>query len=749
MERPASQPYSWKSVQIVGGGFVDGIIFHPTAHDVCYCRTDMGGAYRRNINTMRWEPLLDWLSYEDRNLMGVESIAVDPSDPDRVYLACGTYTLPQVPNGAILRSSDRGSTFQRTDLPFKLGANENGRGNGERLAVDPNDGNILYMGTRIAGLWKSADQAVTWSRVVSFPDVAENPPAGMQAADSIRAWQWNEKGSGIIFVLFDGRTGTHGKASRTIYAGVSLMNRANLFRSTDAGESWHPVPGHPTQYRPTHGVLTTDGILYLTYGNSPGPSWMRDGGVWKYNTDTNEWTDVTPDKPDPGKKKSFGYAAVSVDSRQSNTVIVSSYLRPDFSGRDDIFRSTDGGKIWTTIFGNGGTLDFSLAPYVSHTPIHWLFDIEIDPANSNHALFTTGYGGFETFNLTDADKGKPTAWSVMSSGIEESVALELLSPPKGAPLISAIGDYCGFVHWDLDKPAPDGNFGNPRFGNTNGVACAENNPDVLVRVGMATYKYRGHNIGYSLDGGRTWQPAATMPDPESNLGHIAVSADGSAWVWASSPIVHYSSSGRTSDTIPVFFTLDNGATWTPCIGLPQGSRVIADRENPMKFYAMDLFKGLLYVSIDAGAHFTEQLFQLPGGLPRLSEERGDPRGGQDRLYTTPGMEGDLWIAAFDGLYHSTDSGVIFSRLNGVEEIHAFGFGRGKTEKSYPTIYLIGTISGIRGIYRSDDRAQTWVRINDRQHQWGMLFHITGDPKKYGRVYIGTHGRGIFYGDPNL
>ena len=69
--------------------------------------------------------------------MGVESIAVDPSDPDRVYLACGTYTNPATPNGAILRSRDRGKTFERTDMPFKFGGNENGRGNGERLAVDP------------------------------------------------------------------------------------------------------------------------------------------------------------------------------------------------------------------------------------------------------------------------------------------------------------------------------------------------------------------------------------------------------------------------------------------------------------------------------------------------------------------------------------------------------------------------------------------------------------------------------------
>ena len=37
-----SVSYEWKSVPIVGGGFVDGIVFHPEAPGVRYCRTDMG-----------------------------------------------------------------------------------------------------------------------------------------------------------------------------------------------------------------------------------------------------------------------------------------------------------------------------------------------------------------------------------------------------------------------------------------------------------------------------------------------------------------------------------------------------------------------------------------------------------------------------------------------------------------------------------------------------------------------------------
>lgn len=725
----AAVPYAWKNVQIVGGGFVDGIIFHPTEKGVRYARTDIGGAYRWNEAAQHWEPLLDWVSYPDRNLMGVESIAIDPSDPNRVYLACGTYTAPSAPNGAILRSRDRGRTFERTDVPFKFGGNENGRGNGERLAVDPHEGRILFLGTRYAGLWKSTDAGATWKRVESFPDIGEAPDnegGGWEAAA--------RRGAGIVFVLFDPGSGSKGNPSSTIYAGCSLRGKDNLFRSLDGGKTWQAVPGQPTQYRPHRAALASDGTLYIAYGTIPGPWRMTDGGVWKLSTKTGQWTDVTPDQPTPGEK-GFGYVGVSVDAHNPQVVIASSFDRwHSGRGNDDIFRSTDGGKTWRAVFASGGAYDASLAPYVADTPIHWLFDIEIDPANPDHAMFTTGYGGWETFNLTAMDSGRPTRWSVMSTGIEETVALDLLSPPQGAHLISAIGDYGGFVHWDLDKPAPQHSSQPPLFGNTYSVAWAETNPDIIVRVGRASAHRPGSNIGYSLDGGKSWQPAASTPQPNSALGHVAVSSDGNTWVWAPE---------RSS----AYFTRDRGATWTESRGIPANTRAIANRVNPRKFYALALFDGKLFVSTDGAATFSEQPLALPGGLPKAGGDRGDDRGGQDQIYATPGREGDLWLAAFDGLYHSADSGKTFEKLTGVQEIHAFGFGKGGPQTDSPALYLIGVVDGRRGILRSDDTARSWVRINDDDHQWGLLLLITGDPRLYGRVYVGTHGRGILYGDP--
>jgi photosystem II stability/assembly factor-like uncharacterized protein len=733
---PKKIHYTWKNVQIVGGGFVDGVIVHPTTDNLRYARTDMGGAYKWNPETRRWSPILDFMPYKDLNLMGVESIALDAHDPKRVYLALGTYTNAGTPNGAILRSDDRGEHFKRVDMPVKFGGNEDGRGNGERLAVDPNDGHILYLGTRHDGLWRSTDRAKSWTRVTSFPDITEalppppTPVAGETPRD--RYQRMPIPGDGIVFVKFAPTSGSRHKASQTIYVGVSLKGRANLFVSHDAGATWAEMPGEPTSNRPLRSALAADGMLYIAYGSAPGPSPMKDGAVWKFNTATGAWTDITPDRPTAGQRE-FGYAGVSVDAQHPQSVIVSSYNRYS-SGGEDIFRSTDGGTSWKKIFTQGGPtagiFDYRNAPYVQKTGIHWLFDIEIDPRNSNHATFTTGYGGWETYDLDAIDRGQPTHWSLFSPGIEEVVTLQLDSPTSGPPLRSAIGDYGGFTHRSLDMPAPEGSSSNPRFGNTTSIVSAPLQPKIVVRTGESAER-KPENIGFSLDGGTTWQPTKASPQANSRGGSAAVSADGTTWFWTPQHDVPY-------------VTRDHGNTWTALHSLPEETRIVADSVKPERIYAISLASLQLFTSTDAGATFTARPFTYSDGPPPANGPRGDSRGGQDRLYATPGVSGDLWLPASRGLYHL--SGDVFERQPQVEAIHALGFGKAAPNASYPTLYLVGTIGGEAGIFRSTDEGKHWLRINDDRHQWGLILQIAGDPKRFGRVYVGTHGRGIFYGD---
>lgn len=120
----ASVSYQWQNVVILGGGFVTGVIFSPIEKDLIYARTDIGGAYRWNPADGTWIPITDMLGPADSSFLGIESLAADPKDPNKVYMAVGMYTAAWAGPGAMLRSSDKGNTWSRTEMPIKMGGNE-------------------------------------------------------------------------------------------------------------------------------------------------------------------------------------------------------------------------------------------------------------------------------------------------------------------------------------------------------------------------------------------------------------------------------------------------------------------------------------------------------------------------------------------------------------------------------------------------------------------------------------------------
>jgi hypothetical protein len=207
---------------------------------------------------------------------------------------------------------------------------------------------------------------------------------------------------------------------------------------------------------------------------------------------------------------------------------------------------------------------------------------------------------------------------------------------------------------------------------------------------------------------------------------VAAAADGSRVLWSSAA--------------GVFFSADNGATWTASTGAPAGASVRSDRVNPLKFYAFA--SGTFYASADGGQTFAAT---AAGNLP--------PAGSSAQFKATPGREGDIWLAGGSsttvyGIWHSLDGGNSFSKVSSVDAASTIGFGKPAPSHKYPALYSSAEVSGTWGIYRSDDAGFTWIRINDDRHQYALTNStITGDPRIYGRVYFGTNGRGIIYGDP--
>jgi photosystem II stability/assembly factor-like uncharacterized protein len=692
-------PYKWKSVAVIAGGFISGIDFHPGQKDLAYVRTDIGGAYRWDATTQRWVPLLDWLTAEDWNFYGIESIGLDPSNPQKLYLACGTYTNDWGGNGAILRSDNQGRSFARTDMPFKFGGNEDGRSIGERLAVDPNDGSILFLGTRNNGLWSSRDAGVTWSQVSSFPITGRT----------------NGIGTGVV--VFDPRSGKKGQPTNTIYVSEAERGKG-LYRSEDGGSTWSLVPGQPAGLYPHHMLMTSTGLLVITYSDGPGPNGISNGAVWTYLPRTQAWSDITPIKPNVGGEQGFGYAGLSIDPFHPKTMVVTTLDR--WSKGDDVFRTVDGGLSWTA-YRKGSVLDASAAPYMKWGKDAasfgwWLGAVGLDPYDSSRVLYGTGAN---IWGSDDTALGASTGvshWSIRGLGIEETADIDLLSPATGPHLITALGDIGGFTHEDLDKPAP-GMTLNPILGNVDCLAEASDSPAWIVRVGRGSADQP--QGGYSQDAGLTWTQFGSSPVPRKGGGSIAISGDASVFVWAPDGGIPYRST-------------DHGSTWAASVGAPSRAQILADGAANGVFYAVA--RDGVYSSSDSGGSFAKQdSLGLPGRM--------------DRARMAPGRKGDMWIPSSNGLYRSRNGGRSFAAVVGVDSASSVGFGKAAPGHDFHAIYLNGKVDGASGVFRSDDEGGTWRRITDSTHEYGVRNTVIGDSRIYGRVYLGTNGRGVLYADP--
>jgi len=745
--------YGWTNVKIVAGGYVPGLYFHPTQPNLMYARTDVGGAYRWGPNDTQWVPLMDWTTRANWSQIGVEAIGMDPSNANNLYIAVGLYANENWDgNGAMLVSTDQGNTFKSVPLPFKNGSNDNGRNTGERIAVDPNLGSIVYFGTRVAGLQVSTDSGSTWNQSTGLPVTS------------------TANGNGVISVLPVKASGSSGSATPAVYAAVAgtgvttgtgtsaTTDPVGLYVTTHGGtvaSSWTAVSGQPsfasatTPLAPLHAVMGPTGAIYVLYGDQQGPGSMNVSQLWKFvpsaSWTTGTWTQITLPNNNLSINNSNGYGGLAVDPSNPGVLLLGS-LDQYWPTGDIVWRSNDDGATWRDVSSvnrqdgnskspNLATHDDSLSPWLAFgetsplqsngTPANvstgnWATSIVIDPFNPDHAMYGTGQTIWSTTNLTAADPSASSTgvvnWTVGANGVEETVVTGLWAPPAGKTiLLSGMGDITGFAHQDLTISPPQQMFSNPMT-TPAAMDFEQKTPTTVVRVTNGTTPYGV----ISTDGGLTWTAFATMPTgTATGGGTIAIAPDGSSIVWA------------PADTASVWYSTNSGATWTASTGIAPQAQVVSDRVVPGVYYG---YSGTsLLISTNAGATWSVV-------------QSGVPSGGI--LISLPDAQGDLLLAAnSSGLYSNTGTAATpnLTALTGVQDAYHVSFGAGANGSIKPTLYLDGQIAGTPGVYRSTDGGATWTQINDTAHQWGQLNGICGDMRTFGTVYLATGGRGIIWG----
>jgi len=422
-------------VKFGGGGYVSGLVFHPTSANVLYARTDVGGIYRWNQAESSWTPITDGAGFgaAESRYHGVESVAVDPNNDQLVYMAAGMYTTEG--NGRLYISSDRGDHWSFVSLPFPTGGNNPGRAIGERLMVDPNQSSTMFYSSRTAGLWKSGDAGLTWAQVTSLS-------SAKLTQDQVNALGMGSA-MGVETVIFDTSTKGSGTATQTIYAAIApdyvqtAGLASNLYKSSNGGASWTPVTTPIAGYHIPHMVRAADGMFYVAFTKESGPGAAGPARFYKFDGTT--WTLLN-------NNDSAGYGGVSVSGSGASTRIALGVTNTwgSFSGQQIIRLSDDAGRTWREI-----------AATMPHTPADasfwgWPDDVEIDPANRDHIVYGHGGGVWET---RDASSATPS-WKELNDGIEETAVLSLATPPAGASytVINSSGDVGLHRHGRSSKP---------------------------------------------------------------------------------------------------------------------------------------------------------------------------------------------------------------------------------------------------------------------------------------------------------
>lgn len=175
--------------------------------------------------------------------------------------------------------------------------------------------------------------------------------------------------------------------------------------SEDGGVTWAWVSGEPQYgFLPHKGILSpSEHVLYVSYANGAGPYDGTNGTVHKYNITSGVWTDISPT---PMASTYYGYGGLSVDLLTPGTLMVAALncWWPD----EQIFRSTDGGATWSTIWEwlyyptlvRYYSYDISDAPWLQDNTstltypveVGWMVEaLAIDPFDSNHCELPNCY----------------------------------------------------------------------------------------------------------------------------------------------------------------------------------------------------------------------------------------------------------------------------------------------------------------------------------------------------------------------
>jgi photosystem II stability/assembly factor-like uncharacterized protein len=282
-----------------------------------YVGAASGGVWKSIDGGVVWKPIFD------EHIQSIGAIAVDSKNPKTVWVGTGeSWTRNSVSIGdGVYKTTDGGDSWQRVGLP-----------DSERIArirVSPAEGDTVWVcatghlwnSHQERGVYKTTDGGKSWKRVLyvdadtGCADLAVDPqdPAILYAG----LWQFR----------------------RTPWSFHSGGKGSGLYKSTDGGETWHPLTrGLPAGAKGRIAVAVAPSRPSVVYAlvESEKTALFRSDDVGESWREVNSSFNI--------QARPFYFAHVVVDPVDFNTV-----YKPGLS----LTVSTDGGKSFSSVFSGG------------------------------------------------------------------------------------------------------------------------------------------------------------------------------------------------------------------------------------------------------------------------------------------------------------------------------------------------------------------------------------------------------------
>lgn len=626
------QPANWPlNAATAVSGRVTALAVDRRNANVVYLGGAEGGVWKTTDGGVTWLPLTD-----TQPSLAVGSIALDPSNPDTIYVGTGeaNETGDAYFGAGILKSTDGGATWAQLPGPFASGTELSGT-TIDSISVHPVNRQVLlasvatFSPSTPGGIYRSADGGSAWTRVLSatiardgvFEPVSGNVAwaaiegAGVyKSTDAGLTWSpANGTGANVLPSANLGRIeiSLAPSSASTLYAGIgnSSGSALGIYKTVDAGLNWKPLQlgpavnycGYQCGYNHVMAVHPANANVVFAGGQSPSLFRSLDGGATWTQADLN----------------GDGYTVLHADAHALAFSADGSRL---YTGND--------GGVWSTTDASGLSMTWSnLNSTLALTQFY--SGISIDPANLN-----SGFGGTQDNGVQKYSGG--LSWQYVYCGDAGRTAIDPANPNN--VYVECTSSYP--ISW---KSADGGVTFNPLSSVPSYCRQLTVDPSIPQRLYCSTT-----SMYQSNDGGNAWLAiSGSLTGQTLTSIAIAPGDPNIVYVGSAGGLVNVSTNAGSGA----------GATWTSrSAGLPNRviTKIVVDPwASATAYLTVSGFQsGHVFRTTNAGVSWSN----ISGDLPDIPV---------NDAVLDPDVSGSLYVA--------TDIGV-FSTVNGGQNWSAPGSG---------------------------------------------------------------------------